>query len=166
MTAGCFVLISNIPVAGEGAFSGGDLLRLYKEQNSVEQNFAFLKDPLIVNDLFLKTPRRIEALGMILIIALMVWRLIEIAMRRKIQSTGRTLHGWAKRQTLKPTAFMMSTKIARIKVVKVGSTRAFFRPLTEVHLEYLWALGLEPAIFLESQRKRWPENTPPIANEK
>jgi len=164
--AGCFVLISNIPAEGEGAFSGVDLLRLYKEQNFVEQNFAFLKDPLVVNDLFLKTPRRIEALGMILIIALMVWRLMEVSMRRNIQSTNRDLPGWAKRHTRKPTSFMMSTKIARIKVIKIGSVRTFFRPLTEVHLAYLWALGLEPTIFLQTQRNRWPEKSPPTAIEK
>ncbi|HCA80815.1 MAG TPA: hypothetical protein DEP53_13890, partial [Bacteroidetes bacterium] len=69
--AGCFVLISNVPVEGDGALSGGELLKIYKSQNAVEMNFAFLKDPLIVNDLFLKTPRRIEALGMILIISVL-----------------------------------------------------------------------------------------------
>ena len=65
----------------EGAQSGEQVLRLYKEEPGVERNFGFPKDPLIVNDLFLKSPERIEVLGMILLIAFLVWNLIERAMR-------------------------------------------------------------------------------------
>ena len=35
----------------------------------IERGFACLKDPLIVNDLFLKRPERIEALGFVLLAA-------------------------------------------------------------------------------------------------
>ena len=72
--AGCFVLISNV---GSGEHSAADILRIYKEQYGIEKNFGFLKDPLIVNDLFLKKPERIEALGLILVISLLIWRLVE-----------------------------------------------------------------------------------------
>ena len=68
--AGCFVLLSNVPIEGDGAMDGAGLLKTYKGQYGVESDFAFLKDPLIVNDIFLKTPSRIDALGMVLIIAL------------------------------------------------------------------------------------------------
>ena len=67
--AGCFVLITNVPVDGEKRMKGSEMLHLYKGQYGVESDFAFLKDPLVVNDLFLKTPGRIDALGMVLIIA-------------------------------------------------------------------------------------------------
>ena len=63
--AGCFVLISNTPAEGTGSMSARDLLTTYKDQHSVENNFAFLKDPVFVNALFLKSPRRIEALGLV-----------------------------------------------------------------------------------------------------
>lgn len=36
--------------------TGIDILQNYKEQNRVERNFWFLKEPLIVYDLFLKKP--------------------------------------------------------------------------------------------------------------
>lgn len=38
-------------------------------KNGIERNISFLKDPLIVNDLFLKKPERIEVLG-----AILLWR--------------------------------------------------------------------------------------------
>jgi hypothetical protein len=50
-TAGCFVLLTTIPVTEK---SGQDILTIYKEQDGIERNFGFLKDPLVVNDVFLK----------------------------------------------------------------------------------------------------------------
>src|SRR5262249_49407475 len=55
---GCFVLLTNVPTAGAMAHQARDVLRAYKEQHGIEQNFAFLKAPLIVNSLFLKKPER------------------------------------------------------------------------------------------------------------
>ena len=72
--AGCFVLLTNVPISGDAAMDGEKVLLTYKGQYGVENDFAFLKDPLIVNDIFLKKPHRIDALGMILVIALMVYR--------------------------------------------------------------------------------------------
>ncbi len=43
------MLITNEPFSADGGPSSRDLLRLYKDQHSIEQNFGFLKDPLIVN---------------------------------------------------------------------------------------------------------------------
>src|SRR5215470_11766615 len=62
--AGCFVLLTNVPTAGDLAHSARDLLTVYKEQHGTEQNYGFLKDPVIVNSLFLKKEERIEALGL------------------------------------------------------------------------------------------------------
>ena len=52
--SGCFVLISNLPKTGQNAHEDCALLTAYKGQYGVEMNFRFLKDPLIVNDTFLK----------------------------------------------------------------------------------------------------------------
>ena len=59
----------------------------------MEQNFGFLKDPVIVNALFLKSPRRIEALGLVLVLALMVWRLMERTMRISLKESGSKVVG-------------------------------------------------------------------------
>jgi hypothetical protein len=40
--AGCFVLLSNVPLEGDGAMDGAGLLRTYKGQYGVESDFAFL----------------------------------------------------------------------------------------------------------------------------
>lgn len=147
--AGCFVLITNVPIDGEKGMTGTELLRLYKGQYGVESDFAFLKDPLVVNDLFLKTPGRIDALGMILIIALMVWRLMERSMRAYVRNTGDKLPGWVKRETDKPTAFMMTTKIQHVKVGIYGGERRVLGTMAPEVMMYLKALGLKPDVFTD-----------------
>jgi transposase len=148
--AACFVLLTTVPTQGEMAHSAGEVLRAYKEQHGVEQNFAFLKDPVIVNSLFLKKPERIEALGLILLLALLLWRLVERALRVHVETTGSTLTGWDKKETQKPTAFMMMTKFAGVIVLKVGRQRQLARPLSALQQQYLAALGIEPACFTAS----------------
>ena len=58
--AGCFVLLTNVPTEGEMGHTPCEVLAAYKEQHGVERNFAFLKDPLIVNDLFLTQASRTQ----------------------------------------------------------------------------------------------------------
>jgi transposase len=145
--AGCFVLLTNVPTEGEMAHSGSEVLKVYKDQHGVERNFAFLKDPLIVNDLFLKNPNRIEVLGLILLISLLVWNLMERSMRQYVEQTGEKLSGWDNKPTDRPTAFMMSTKFVGVMVMKIDGHRIIANKLSGIQHIYLVALNLSPAIF-------------------
>jgi transposase len=144
---GCFVLLTNVPTAGEMAHRAGDVLRAYKEQHGIEQNYGFLKDPLIVNSLFLKNPERIEALGLVLLLALLLWRLVERTLRVHVETTGHPLTGWDKKATQKPTAFMMMTKFSAVLVIKVGGQRQLAHPLSTVQQQYLLALRVPATYF-------------------
>jgi transposase len=144
---GCFVLLTNVPTTGDMAHQARNVLRAYKEQHGIEQNFAFLKDPLIVNSLFLKKPERIEALGLVLLLALLIWRLIERSLRIHVETTGNALPGWDKKETTRPTAFMMMTKFANVMVLKVGPQRHLAQALSAVQQQYLAALGVSASCF-------------------
>jgi transposase len=148
---GCFVLLTNVPTTGEMAHRAGDVLRAYKEQHGIEQNYGFLKDPLIVNSLFLKKPERIEALGLVLLLALLLWRLVERTLRVHVETTGKPLTGWDKKATQKPTAFMMMTKFAGVMVIKVGDQRQLAHPLSTVQQQYLVALRVSATYFTAPQ---------------
>ena len=155
--AGCSVLLSNVPTEGEGAMDNSTaLLRTYKGQYGVESDFAFLKDPLVVNDVFLKSPSRIDALGMILIIALMVWRLMERSIRTHVENTGTLLPGRAGRATNKPTSFMMTTAMAGIMVARVGRHRSLLSPPTARPMAFLMAMGLDSSVFIDPACKCTP----------
>ena len=114
--AGCFVLLTNRPKTGDDAQSAQQLLETYKGQRGIEHNFGFLKDPLIVNDLFLKKTERVEALGMILLMSLLIWNLMQRSMRFYVKNNQTTLPGWDGKQTQRPTSFMMSTKFKGVQV--------------------------------------------------
>ena len=154
--AGCFVLLTNVPIEGEQAIDSAGLLRTYKGQYGVESDFAFLKDPLVVNDVFLKTPSRIDALGMVLIITLMVWRLMERSMRAYVKNTATVLPGWANRQTDKPTSFMMSTAVVGIMVARSEQGRSLLRAPEERPMAFLIAMGLDSSVFIDPQCKCTP----------
>jgi len=147
--AGCFVLLTNVPPTGDLAHSAGDILKVYKDQHGTEQNYGFLKDPVIVNSLFLKKPERIEALGLVLLLALLIWRLMERAMRTYVDTTSTPLMGWDKKATERPTSFMMVTKFAGVLVLKLGHHRQLARPLSVVQQQYLTALDVSPACFTD-----------------
>jgi len=148
---GCFVLLTNVPTTGEMAHRAGDVLRAYKEQHGIEQNYGFLKDPLIVNSVFLKKPERIEALGLVLLLALLLWRLVERALRVHVETTGKPLTGWDKKATQKPTAFMMMTKFAGVMVLEVEGQRQLVHPLSTVQQQYLVALRVPATYFTAPQ---------------
>jgi transposase len=148
---GCFVLLTNVPTVGEMAHRAGDILRAYKEQHGIEQNYGFLKDPLIVNSLFLKKPERIEALGLVLLLALLLWRLVERTLRVHVETTGQPLTGWDQKATQKPTAFMMMTKFAGVMVLKVEGQRQLVHPLSTVQQQYLLALRVPATYFTVPQ---------------
>jgi transposase len=145
--AGCFVLIANVPSDGENGYNSQAILRAYKDQYGIEQNFGFLKDPVIVNSVFLKKPERIEVLGLVLLISLLIWRLIERSMRQFVEKGDRDLPGWERRRTTRPTTFMLMTKFQGVMIVKIGSERRLNKPLKPQQLEYLSALGVKPEAF-------------------
>ena len=144
---GCFVLLSNVPINGQKGYSSYDILRTYKDQYGIEQNFGFIKNTPIVNCIFLKKAERIEVLGLVLLLSLLIWRLIEYNMRRYAKDNKRDLPGWVKRRTCKPTAFMLMTSFQYLMILKIGKHRRLNKPLTQNQREYLRALGLNSQIF-------------------
>jgi hypothetical protein len=99
---GCFVRLTNMPSAGEMAHRAGDVLRADIAQHGIEQNCGCLKDPLMVNRLFLKKPERLAALGLVCLLARLIWRLMERSLRLHVETTGHALPGWDKQATRDP----------------------------------------------------------------
>ncbi len=149
--AGCFVLITNVPGSGQDSLDGLGVLRVYKGQYGVEADFAFLKDPLVVNDLFLKTPARIDALGMVLVLALLVARLMEVHMRRYLDIHDQTVFGLNDIKTKKPTYYAMTCGMRNaVQVLVLNYHRILKNPPSDRQIQYLTALGLDESVFTDS----------------
>jgi hypothetical protein len=87
-------------------------------------------------------------LGAVLLISLLVWNLIEHTLRQYIKEYEVTLPGWDKKQTTRPTAFMMSTKFMGLQVVRVAGICRLATALTDGQKRYLNALDLSEADLL------------------
>ena len=148
--SGCFVLLSNVSSEGDEGYSAEMILRTYKDQHAIEKNFGFLKDDRIVNAIFLKRPERIESLGLILLISLLIWRLIEHTMRTELKAADATLPGWDDKPTQRPTSYMMTWKFKGIMVLRLGEESQLARPLSSVQKEFLNALKVPESCFVNT----------------
>ena len=100
--AGRFILAIN--ELKESALSSDDILIKYKEQQAVERGFGFLKDPLFFADsVFLKSPKRVETMGMLMGLCLMVYSLGQRELRRRLKEAKTGLKNQLGQLTEKPT---------------------------------------------------------------
>ncbi len=153
LIAGCFVMLTNVSQGKDGLDATG-VLRTYKGQYAVESDFAFLKDPLIVNDIFLKTPHRIDALGMVFIIALMITRLMQNHMRSYLEANDIVVEGLKRSiKTKRPTFYAMTRALRGIKVLKVQDRRFLGPGMTENKRKYLEALGFDETVYTDPEAK-------------
>ena len=122
-------------------------MRTYKDQHAIENNFGFLKDDQIVNAIFLKRPERIEALGLILLISLLIWRLIEHTMRIELKAADNTLPGWDNKPTQRPTSYMMTWKFKGVLVLRIGNRRQLAKPMSLIQKAFLKAMKVPESCF-------------------
>ncbi|NJN38536.1 MAG: IS1634 family transposase [Acaryochloridaceae cyanobacterium CSU_3_4] len=100
--AGRFILATNL--LDQAQWSNDDILREYKNQQACERGFRFIKDPLFfASSVFLKTPRRILALAMIMALCLMVYSLGQRQLRNALEQAQETLPNQKGKPTQKPT---------------------------------------------------------------
>jgi transposase len=72
--------------------SDAEVIAAYKQQQQVERGFRFLKDPLFfASSLFLKNPKRIMALLMVMLLSLLVYGIAERRMRACLVQQKETL---------------------------------------------------------------------------
>jgi transposase len=113
---GSFVLITSEEAH---RYPAGRLLQEYRGQQAVEQRFRFLKDPLFVEALYLHTPSRIEALGYVMIMACLVYSILEHRVRRALQQRQQEIILPGKRRSSRPTAGMLLAMCQAICVARI-----------------------------------------------
>jgi transposase len=125
---GKFVLITSL--SHPQAYPARSILAEYKEQHTAERAFRFLKDPTWVGAFCLKKPERIVALAYILLMAAMVYTLLERQVRQRLQAPEeRPLLGLNNQPTKQPTAYAIKTILTPILVIAVlGDGNWLFRP--------------------------------------
>ena len=99
---GRFILATN--ELNESLCTEEEILEEYKEQQDVERGFRFLKDPwFMVDSVFLKTPKRIEALMMVMTLCLMVYNFGQYKIRERLKEEHTTLPNQLGKEVSNPT---------------------------------------------------------------
>lgn len=120
--ASTFVLITNL--MDTNAYPDREVLKEYKEQNAVERQFRFLKQPVLLGPIFLKNKNRVEAMSFVFQVALLVAAYLEYRVRKSLEQEGSSLILPGKRKSTNPTARALLEMFDYLLVVKQGSDRA------------------------------------------
>ncbi len=100
--SGRFILATNITNADE--LSPDEILQEYKEQQSPERGFRFLKDPLFfTSSVFVKSPERVAAIALIMGLCLLVYSIGQRQLRFALVEAGETINNQLGLATQRPT---------------------------------------------------------------
>jgi transposase len=139
----CFVIATN--VMEETDVSNEGLISLYLEQGSVERGFRFLKDPLfLASSVFVKKPERIVALSLIMVLALLVYRLAEHRLRQQLAATQQTIPNQVNKPTARPTMRWVFQCFEGIELLQIRTgtrTESVVLRLQPLHHKILSLLG-------------------------
>ena len=137
----CFIIASN--QLDEAQLSHEALLEHYTPgQQKVERGFRFLKDPwFMAHTLFLKSPKRIMALMMIMTLCLLVYGALEYRIRQTLGQQQQTFPNQLGATTTKPTARWVFQFFAGIHVLVCDPWREIVLNCNVYHRQLLNLLG-------------------------
>ena len=100
--SGRYILATNVLDPQE--LTNDELIAAYKGRQSVERGFRFLKDPLFfTSSVFVKTPRRVAAIAMVMGLCLLVYALGERSLRQALVESGASIRHQRGKPTHRPT---------------------------------------------------------------
>ena len=111
---GMFVLMTNH--AASEHWTSAKVLQSYKGQEAAETRFRLFKDPSFLDAIYLKQPHRIEALGIVMVMALLVYGVLEWRVRENLKQESEPLILPGKRKSFKPTAEMLLALLQSIQL--------------------------------------------------
>ncbi len=139
------VFIVGTNVLDTAVLSDEAVARTYKEQGGVERGFGFLKDPLfLASSVFVKKPSRIVALGFLMVLCLLVYRLAEHRLRTQLAETKESVPNQVGKQTERPTmrwVFQLFEGIDLLRISSPTGTTLQILGLQPVHQQILRLLG-------------------------
>ncbi|WP_036484208.1 IS1634 family transposase [Myxosarcina sp. GI1] len=120
--AGRFILATN--VLDKHQLSNDQLLIEYKAQQSTERGFRFLKEPLFfTSSVFLKSPKRIAALAIVMGLSLLVYSLGQRALRLALATAGQTIPNQLGKPTTSPTLRWVFQCFMSVHLVSFGGVK-------------------------------------------
>ncbi len=157
---GRFILATNELDTQE--YRNEQILEEYKEQQNVEGGFRFLKDPwFMLDSVFLKLPRRIEALMMVMTLCLLVYNVGQHKLRKRLAEDNITLPNQLGKEVVNPTLKWIFQIMEGVSVVyfyneSLSQTiREVITNLNKLRKKIVWLFGKNAAwiygLYYESE---------------
>ncbi len=122
--------------------SDEEVIIAYKDQQTVERGFRFLKDPLFMaSTLFLKSPKRMMALMMVMTLCLLVYAALEYRIRGVLKAHDTTFPDQKNEATMTPSARWVFQYFSGIHVLTIVQMQGLVLNLDEHHTALLKLLG-------------------------
>jgi len=116
-TDGWYALLTNL----SAEVSAADVLSNYKGQEAAERRYSNFKGPIAVAPMFLKNNRRIEALISVICLALLIFSLVERAVRLALSPVVKLAGLWAG-QPAKPTGRLIFIALSHLRLIPASGT--------------------------------------------
>ena len=143
-----FVLIYSIQ--DKENYTPKAVLTEYKRQISIETKFRFLKNPVYLGPVFLKSQKRIHALGYVFILVLMLASYLEYRVRKSLKEKNEFVQLPGNKKTDTPSVMTILEVLATIEVVVVQGQRYFPSNINRQALDMVRWAGFDPSIYLKS----------------
>jgi transposase len=115
-TDGWYALLTNL----RPEINAAEVLSSYKGQEVVERRYHNFKGPIAVAPMFLKNNRRIEALITVICLALLIFALVERAVRQALHPAIKLAGLWAG-QPAKPTGRLIFTALSHLRLTPANA---------------------------------------------
>lgn len=147
---GLLVLITSLRERGQSP--ARHVLDTYKGQHRAEQALRVIKSPVWVGAFCVKKPTRVAALGYVVLLAALVYTLLERQVRLALAAPSQPpVRGLDNRPTQRSTAYAIQVILSSILVLEevVAGYRRFRlnRPLSENQRRVLHLAGFSEAIY-------------------
>ena len=118
---GKFILATN-----SSDLDAEEILIEYKKQQGVERGFRFLKDPMFFTDaIFLKEPRRIVSLVMIMALSLLIYSLAQRKLRKVLKKLNETVPDQKGKPTDHPTMRWVFQQFHGIHLLEISDEQGY-----------------------------------------
>ena len=146
LSKSCFVLITSILDKSE--YSQEEILKEYKNQSCIEQSFRFLKDPVYLGPVYLKKPERIEAMGYVFMLVLLIATYLEYRVRKSLRDNDEHLLDPNGNENTRPSVKTILEALNYVPVVIIDGKRSFPDNVISVALKMIRWCGFSPDIYL------------------
>jgi transposase len=137
--AGRFILATNVLEVEQ--LNAQQALQEYKDQQSAERGFRFLKDPLFfTSSVFLKSAKRIMALAMVMGLCLLVYNLAQRKLRKALQAAKTGIKNQLGKLTNRPTVRWVFQCFQAVHLVTLNGIKQVSN-LTQERQQILQFLG-------------------------